>query len=186
MTVLKRNTLRRKHRERGFTLLEMVTVLAISIIVSVISVMSLIPMLKAQRVTNAYNTVLEALRQARDNAVSQRTSYSVSFVSGSPSSITVTPTLSTFQGAQRHNGITVYRPTSPSMCKATFPSVGPDKYGTGVAPVDFGYTANGGTGGQTTFYFCPDGSAQDSEGGAGNCAGSWDGEWFTSGVPGNF
>lgn len=183
MTVLKRNTLRRKHRERGFTLLEMVTVLAISIIVSVISVMSLIPMLKAQRVTNAYNTVLSALRQARDNAVSQRTSYSVSFVSGSPSSITVTPTLSTFQGAQN---TTVYNLPSDITfnVQSNFPSVGPDKYGTGVAPVDFGYTANGGTGGQTTFYFCPDGSAQDSEGGAGNCQGSWDGGVVYLGRPG--
>jgi len=35
--------------------------------------------MKQQRITNAYNTTLGAMRQARDNAVSQRTSYSVTF-----------------------------------------------------------------------------------------------------------
>ncbi len=175
MTNLARNALRRKHREGGFSLLEMVTVLAISIIISVVSVMSTIPMLKQGRVTNAYNTTLSALRQARDNAIAQRTSYSVTLVNGTSSStITVTPTLSTFQGAQN---TTVYQLPSDMKFSAQtgLPAIGPDGYGTGVTAVDFGYTANGGSGGQSTIYFCPDGSAQDAEGGAGNCAGSSDG-----------
>ncbi len=54
-------------------------VLAISIIVSVVSVMSLVPAMQQYRLSNAYNTTLAAMRQARDNAVSQRTSYSVTF-----------------------------------------------------------------------------------------------------------
>lgn len=183
MTSLKRNTPSRKHRESGFTLLEMVVVLAISIIVSVISMMSLIPMLKAQRVTNAYNLTLSALRQARDNAVSQRTSYSVTFAAGTTNTITVTPTLTTFQGAQNTQ---VYKlPSDITFNVQTgFPAIGPDKYGTGLYAIDFGYTANGGTGGQSTVYFCPDGSAQDSEGGAGNCQGSWDGGVVYLGRPG--
>jgi Tfp pilus assembly protein FimT len=175
MKSLKANRLRRRDRESGFSLLEMVTVLAISIIVSVVSVMSLIPMMKQQRITNAYNTTLSALRLARDNAIAQRTSYSVTFANGAPSStITVTPTLSTFQGAQN---TTVYNLPMDMSFKAQtgYPAVGPDGYGTGITAIDFGYTANGGSGGQTTFYFCPDGSAQDAEGGAGNCSGSWDG-----------
>jgi Tfp pilus assembly protein FimT len=174
MTSLERNALRRRHRERGFSLLEVVTVLAISIIVSVVSVISLIPMLKQGRVTNAYNTTLSALRQARDNAIAQRTSYSVTIANGASSTITVTPTLSTFQGAQN---TTVYKlPTDMTFNVQTgFPTTGPDGYGSGITAIDFGYTANGSTGGQTTIYFCPDGSAQDVEGGAGNCSGSWDG-----------
>lgn len=175
MSSLKINATRRKHQESGFTLLEMVTVLAISIVVSVVSVMSLIPMLKAQRVTNAYNTTLSAMRLARDNAISQRTSYSVTFASSSSSNtITVTPTLSTFQGAQNTQVYSL--PSDVTFNVQTgFPAIGPDKYGTGLYAIDFGYTANGGTGGQSTVYFCPDGSAQDAEGGAGNCSGSWDG-----------
>jgi Tfp pilus assembly protein FimT len=175
MTGHKAKRLRGRHREGGFTLLEMVTVLAISIIVSVVSVMSLIPMLKSQRVTNAYNTTLSAMRLARDNAVSQRTSYSVTFATGtSGSTITVTPTLTTFQGAQN---TTIYNlPSDITFNQQTgFPAVGPDGYGTGALAIDFGYTANGGTGGQSTVYFCPDGSAQDAEGGGGNCSGSWNG-----------
>lgn len=184
MPSLKNNALRRKHQESGFTLLEMVTVLAISIIVSVVSVISLIPMLKAQRVTNAYNTTLSAIRLARDNAISQRTSYSVTFANNSSSStITVTPTLSNFQGAQNTQVYTL--PTDITFnAQSGFPAVGPDKYGSGITAIDFGYTANGGTGGQTTVYFCPDGSAQDAEGGAGNCLGSWDGGVVYLGRPG--
>jgi len=175
MTSLGRNALRRKHREDGFSLLEVMMVLAISIVVSAVSVISLIPMLRQGRVSSAYNTTLSALRQARDNAIAQRTSYSVTLASSSSSStITVTPTLSTFQGAQN---TTVYNLPSDMKFNAQtgLPATGPDSYGSGITAIDFGYTANGGTGGQTTIYFCPDGSAQDAEGGAGNCSGSLDG-----------
>jgi hypothetical protein len=127
-------------------------------------------------VTNAYNTTLAAMRQARDNAVAQRTSYSVTFSSAAiPNTITVTPTLVGFQGDQN---TTVYQlPTditfnAQPLLASTPP---PDSYGSGLLAIDFGYTANGGTGGASTIYFCPDGSAQDAEGGAGNCQGSWDG-----------
>jgi len=59
-----------------------------------------------------------------------------------------------------------------------FPSPGPDNYGTGAAAIDFGYTANSSSGGATTIYFCPDGSAQNDS--TGQCAGSW----MAGGVPG--
>lgn len=184
MPSLKTNALRRQHRQSGFTLLEMVVVLAISMVVSVVSVMSLIPMLKAQRVTNAYNTTLSAMRLARDNAISQRTSYSVTFASSSTSNtITVNPTLANFQGEQNTQVYTLPNDITFNV-QTGFPAVGPDKYGTGLYAIDFGYTANGGTGGQSTVYFCPDGSAQDAEGGAGSCSGSWDGGVVYLGRPG--
>jgi Tfp pilus assembly protein FimT len=170
-----------RHEASGFSLIEMVSVLAISIVVSVISVMSLIPMLKQQRVSNAYNITLAALRQARDNAVSQRTSYSVTFSNAAtPNTIVVAPVLPTggvtFTGDQ--TSVTYKLPTDVTFVQQSgYPNPGPDGFGSGLNPIDFGYTANGaGTqGGATTIYFCPDGSAQDSEGGAGNCLGSWDG-----------
>jgi prepilin-type N-terminal cleavage/methylation domain-containing protein len=180
MKSLETKTRRREQRARGFTLIEMAVVLAISLIVTVISVMSLIPMMKQQRVVNAYNTTLSAMRQARDNAVSQRTSYSVTFSNSvTPNTITVAPVLATggvtFQGSQ--SSVTYQLPTDVSFITQTgYPSPGPDNYGTGGNAIDFGYTANGtGSGGAKTIYFCPDGSAQDAEGGAGNCLGSWDG-----------
>lgn len=182
MRSLKQNESRRRHRERGYSLLEMMSVVAILIVMTVVSFMSMVPVLKQQRITNAYNTTLGAMRQARDNAVSQRTSYSVTFSNTvSPNTITVAPVLpagvtTSFQGDQ--NSVTYQLPSdvtfSTASALASVPA--PDSYGSAANAIDFGYTANGaGTGGQTTFYFCPDGSAQDAEGGAGNCLGSWDG-----------
>jgi prepilin-type N-terminal cleavage/methylation domain-containing protein len=180
MRSLRTNRVHRRHRASGFSLLEMMTVVAISLIVTVGSVMALVPVLNQTRVTNAYNTTLSALRQARDNAVSQRTSYSVTFSNSvTPNTVTVAPVLPTgataFQGDlpsttyQLPNGVTFY---AASAIASTTP---PDSFGTGANAIDLGYTANGvGTGGQTVIYFCPDGSAQDAEGGAGNCLGSWD------------
>jgi prepilin-type N-terminal cleavage/methylation domain-containing protein len=173
---LKQNTIRRRHRESGFSLIEMLSVVAIIIVLASITFISMVPVLKQQRVTNGYNTTLSALRLARDSAVSQRTSYSVTFsTTAVPNTITVTPTLSTFQGAQ--NTVVYKLPFDvvfdvESAYASTPP---PDGYGAGLVAVDLGYTANGGTGNSKTLYFCPDGSSQDAEGGGGNCAGSWDG-----------
>src|ERR1700704_1801012 len=94
---------RRRHRASGFSLIEMMSVVAIIIILASISFISFVPVMKQQRVVNAYNTTLSAMRQARDNAVSQRTSYSVTFATTtSPvtNTITVAPMVTGFQGAQ--------------------------------------------------------------------------------------
>ena len=169
---------RGSHQARGFSLLEMVIVIALIIVLASISFISMVPVMKQQRVTNAYNTTLAAMRQARDNAIAQRTSYSVTFSSAAtPSTITVGPTLASgFQGQQ---GTVIFQlPTDVSFLAAgpVSSTPTPDGYGTGSNAIDFGYTANGvGTGGQTVVYFCPDGSAQDAENGSGNCAGSADG-----------
>lgn len=166
----------RGHRASGFSLIEMVSVLAIIIILATISVISLIPALKQQRVTNAYNTTLSAIRLARDNAVSQRTSYSVTFSTATtPNTITVAPTFAGFQGAQTTQIYQLPNDVSFDAEPSLASTPPPDSYGTGLLAIDFGYTANGGTGGVRTIYFCPDGSSQDAEGGGGNCLGSWDG-----------
>jgi len=173
----KTNVAEFRHRAAGFSLLEMMVVALIILIVAKMSFMSLIPALKQQRVNNAYNTTLGAMRQARDNAVSQRTSYSVTFnITGSSGSITVAPTLSGFQGDQ--STVTYKLPTDVTFDAeppvATTPT--PDGFGSGSTAIDFGYTASGsGSGGQTTIYFCPDGSSQNAVGGAGQCLGNWSG-----------
>jgi Tfp pilus assembly protein FimT len=169
------NTRYRKHEAAGFSLLEMAIVMGIMMIMAAVSFLSLQPVLKAQRVTNAYNTALSALRMARDNAVAQRTSYHLQFIKTTTSStITVSPTLATFQGAQ--NTVTYALPTDVAFsAEYGIPTSGtPDGFGSGATSIDFGYTAQGtGTGGATDLYFCPDGSVQDATGGAGNCAGNW-------------
>src|ERR1039457_5250476 len=147
MRSLGTNSEHRESRARGFSLLEMVAVLAITMILASITFLSLRPVMNQQHVTNAYNTTLSAMRQARDNAVSQRTSYSVTFANAAtPNTIVVTPTLLGFVGDQ--NTVTYQLPTDVTFnVQLGFPTPGPDNYGTGTAAIDFGYTANGGAGG---------------------------------------
>jgi Tfp pilus assembly protein FimT len=121
----------------------MTMVVALTIVVSVISVISLMPILSAQHVVNAYNTTLSAMRQARDNAVSQRTSYSVTFQNATiPNTITVTPTLTGFQGDQ--NTTTYTLPTDVLFLaqSAVASTPAPDGFGSGANAIDFGYTAD--------------------------------------------
>src|SRR5262249_27646095 len=108
--------------------------------------------------------------------VAQRTSYVVTLdTSTTPHSVSVAPTFAGFQGAQ---GTTSYKlPTDVKFDVETGIPTGntktPDRFGTGNKPVDFAFTAQGtGLGGQNKIYFCPDGSAQDAVGGAGQCAGN--------------
>jgi prepilin-type N-terminal cleavage/methylation domain-containing protein len=175
---LKIKARRSRQRAGGFSLLEMMMVVAITIIVSLYAVLSLVPVMNQQRVNNAYNTTMAAMRLARDNAVSQRTSYSVTFSNSvTPNTIVVTPTL-VFANV---NGTNVDLPTATyqlppgvtflaqSQLASTPP---PDGYGAGTAPIDFGYAAPASTGGpgDKTIYFCPDGSAENNNS-AGNCSG---------------
>jgi prepilin-type N-terminal cleavage/methylation domain-containing protein len=164
-------------RQSGFSLLEMMMAVAILMIASAVTFMSLQPALRQQRVTNSYNTVLSALRQARDNAVAQRTSYSVTFdLSAVPHTVTVAPTFPGFQGALAPVTYSIpndvrfdNEPGIPNTNLTT-----PDRFGVGANPVDFGYTGQGvGLGGLRVIYFCPDGSAQDAVGGIGQCSGNW-------------
>lgn len=163
-------------RTSGFSLLEMVIVMAIILMMASVTFMSLQPVLKQQRVVNSYNIVLSAMRQARDNAVAQRTSYVVTFDNGaSPHTVTVAPTFAGFQGALK--AVTYQLPTDVHFSNEsgipTSNQFTPDGFGTGAAAIDFGYTGQGaGVGGQKLLYFCPDGSAQDAIGGAGQCSGN--------------
>jgi prepilin-type N-terminal cleavage/methylation domain-containing protein len=163
-------------RTSGFSLLEMAIVLALILIMASVSFISLQPMLRQQRVNNGYNTALSAMRLARDNSVAQRTSYSVTFDNSVvPNKVTVAPT---FPGPQGILSPVTY--TIPDdirfVAVSGIPTANtktPDSFGTGAKAIDFGYTGSGaGLGGQAIIYFCPDGSAQDAVGGAGQCAGN--------------
>ena len=73
MRSLKKNARYGRHGESGFSLIEMMMVAAIGIIATAITFLSMGPVMKQQRITNAYNTTLGALRQARDNSIAQST-----------------------------------------------------------------------------------------------------------------
>jgi Tfp pilus assembly protein FimT len=162
----------RQSRASGFSLLEIAVVLAIGLTVSVFAIISLVPVMNQQHVTNAYNTTLAALRLARDNAISQRTSYSVTFANGSvPNTIVVAPTNTAFQGSLPSATYQLPLDVTFQVQSALSSVTAPDGYGNGTAAIDFGYPAPATTVvGQTVAYFCPDGSSQNSTG-AGNCSG---------------
>ncbi|HKM85416.1 MAG TPA: prepilin-type N-terminal cleavage/methylation domain-containing protein [Terriglobales bacterium] len=194
MRSLETNAGHRKHRASGFSLLEMMIVVAITVTLAVVSVLTLVPLLQAQHVTNAYNATLGALRQARDNAVSQRTSYSVTFakaVSPSPyATITVAWAPAAGETCLGSNPpcyvpatVTYQYPTDVTFLVPPSGTSAPDSYGTGANAIDFGYTAASSTGGAAAIYFCPDGSAQTSNLCAG--AGNWDGGVVYLGRSGN-
>jgi len=155
-----------RQRMRGFSMLEMMVVLGIIIIVTGMSMMSLQPALKSQRVTNAYNTTLMAMRQARDNAVAQRQTYFVTFTHNAvpPDTVTITQgatgsVISTFQlpldlSFQTLTGI-------PTAAGTT-----PDGFGKGATAIDFDQNVASGT--QNLIYFMPDGSGQDVNGNINN------------------
>jgi len=182
----------RKHRTNGFSLIEMIIVLAILMIMTGVSVVSLMPALQQQHVTNAYNTTMAAMRLARDNAVAQQTSYEVDFANfvapNTPATITVKPTLvgaATFQGEQK---TTTYQlpPDVRFDAEPGLPAAAPDGYGAGTLAIDFGYKASGaGGGGATTIYFCPDGSAQAPSAVVGTCTTNWSGGVVYLALPGN-
>src|SRR5262245_39933632 len=78
-------------RMHGYSLLEMMIVVAIMLTAAAIAFISLQPALRQERVTSAYNTTLTTMRRAREIAIGQRRTYILTFNAGTPSSMTITP-----------------------------------------------------------------------------------------------
>jgi len=145
----------RRRRIRGFTLIEMMVVVAISFIASAMYFMSIQPALRQTRVANAYNTVLATMRRARETAIAERRIYIVTFVA--PRTITIT---------QAATGIVTNTFTLPTDVSfdaepgiPNTPATTPDRFGTGGTAIDFDQGVP--LGAKNMIYFQPDGSAQD-------------------------
>jgi len=150
----------------GFSLLEMMIVLAIGMTLAGITTIAFVPVMKSQHTTTAYNDTLTTLRRARDQACGDMRIYVVSFTT--PGTITVTqnttsgPTLIT---TVLPSDITFHVepgvPVSPTAAPMT-----PDGLGSAAYAIDFDQGIP--PGGDTTIYFYPDGTAQDSSGNINN------------------
>jgi prepilin-type N-terminal cleavage/methylation domain-containing protein len=154
-----------QRKMRGFSLLEMMAVISIGLIVAVMSMVTLQPTLKATRETNAYNTTLMAMRQARDIAVAQRQVYYVTFTHNTipPDQVTVT------QGATGVVTTTFNLPNDVAFQVQTgLPGAGktPDSFGSGGLAIDFDQGVAGGA--KNMVYFYPDGTSEDVNGNMNN------------------
>jgi prepilin-type N-terminal cleavage/methylation domain-containing protein len=158
---------------KGFSLLEMMIVVAIGFTIAGITAIAYVPVMKSQHVTEAYNTTLTTLRRAHDQAQNDMRIYLVQF--STPGTITVsqtnpaggnvgcvipasgsvllTATLPPDVTFQVESGVPTSNTTAPTT---------PDTFGTAGYAIDFdqGYNA-----GYTYICFNPNGTASD---GAGN------------------
>jgi prepilin-type N-terminal cleavage/methylation domain-containing protein len=156
----------RRHGERGFSLLEMVMVVAIILVLIAISAIAIGPMTRQQHVTTAYNDVLMTLRRAHDQAAADMRVYVVSIAA--PGTITVTqntltgPVLIT---TVLPSDITFHVETGVPTSPVTAPTT-PDGFGTASAAIDFDQGVAGSV--PTVIKFLPDGSAADGLGNTNN------------------
>jgi len=155
-------------KTRGFSLVELLIVIALILVVTAFSIMAIQPSLKQGHVTQAYNTTLMAMRQGRDTAVAQRQIYFVTFSNAvQPNTITIT------QGSTGTVTNTYFLPTDVNFdaepgiptAQAGFPAT-PDGFGVGGTAIDFDQNIAGGV--KNVIYFYPDGSAEDAAGSVNN------------------
>lgn len=150
----------------GWSLIEVMTVLAIMLIVASISQIAFQPVLKQQRINTSYNDVLTALRHVHDQAAADMRVYVVSLAT--PGTITVTQ--NTLSGPVLFTttlppDVTFHLepglPSSPIVAPTT-----PDGFGSAGFAIDFNQGI--GPGGGATIYFQPDGTATDINGNINN------------------
>jgi prepilin-type N-terminal cleavage/methylation domain-containing protein len=157
-------------KQRGFSLLELMIVISISLILGGVTYMGMKPLLAQSHVNSAYETTLMALRNTRNLAITQQHEYYVNFNPGGFPAGTIQvqyqgPSVNgVLPAVQQVITYTIPTDTSFAVPGVTgFPtgaSNTPDGFGTGVNPIDFGQ----GGGSLNYLVFMPDGSSQDSLG----------------------
>ena len=156
-------------KQRGFSLLEMLTVVSIGLIIGGMTFITMMPMLNRNHIDSAYDTTLMVLRDTRHLAITQGHEYIVTFNAGA-GSMTVQyqppPAVGTsiYPPLQLVNTYAI--PTDTSFAtQSGFPTGQSNTPSDGLEgspiAVDFGYTPVGGTGGSNLIVFMPDGSARD-------------------------
>lgn len=154
-------------KQRGFSLLELMIVVAIGFTLAGITTIAYMDTLKGQHMTTAYNSTLGTLRRTRDQAAADMRIYVVQFTT--PRTITVTqagPGATSCQvppsGALL---LTTVLPTDVSFMiepgsptSSTVAPTTPDGFGSGSVAIDFDEPNTPGT---TSICFNPDGTATD-------------------------
>ncbi|MGB8583265.1 MAG: prepilin-type N-terminal cleavage/methylation domain-containing protein [Candidatus Sulfotelmatobacter sp.] len=150
-------------KNTGFSLLELMLTVSISLILAGVSFIAFRPVLNQAHINSAYDTTLMALRNTRNLAITQSHEYYVNFnPAGFPAgTIQVEYQPGPVGGiAQPIQQVITYSiPSDVSFAvQAGFPAVAPDGFGAGINAIDFGQ----GLAGEPLNYviFMPDGSSQ--------------------------
>ena len=156
-------------KQRGFSLLEMLTVVSIGLIIGGMTFITMMPILNRNHIDSAYDTTLMVLRNTRHLAITQGHEYVVTFSAGT-GTITVqyqpppAAGSTTYPPLQLVNTYAIPTDTSFAL-QSGFPTGKSNTPSDGLEAtplaVDFGYTPVGGAGGSNVIAFMPDGSARD-------------------------
>jgi len=155
------------NRQRGFSLLEMMIVVAIGLTMASITFVAMMPMFNRNHVDLAYETTLGVLRNTRHLAITQSHQYYVNFNPGGFPAGTIQVTYQPpavggiLPAVQQVATYSLPKDTSFSVM-AGFPTTAPDAFGTGIAPIDFGQGL--GAGSLNYVSFGPDGASRDNLG----------------------
>jgi len=188
MVMRMRNHERRSRMQRrslsmlGFSIIEMMMVVAILLVVSAFAVFNTQSAVNDARVNGAYNTAFMQLRLARERSIEERKRYIVTF--GQPAIAGAATPL----GAPTAKSVQLFRwdagtPSTAVVQISTIdlpsdvdfqaiggvpvaPAAVPDGFGAGVVSIDFDQGV--GPGGGNLVMFMPDGSARDLLGNSNN------------------
>jgi prepilin-type N-terminal cleavage/methylation domain-containing protein len=156
-------------KQNGFSLLEMIIAISVSLILAGAVTVTMQTTFKQQLVNDAYNNTLTTLRKARDQAAADMRVYVVTFAAptaGNGGTITVTqntPAGAVLFTTNLPPQVTFHVEPGVPNTAATVP----DGFGTATSVFDFDQAPSG-AGGGTVIYFQPDGSAQDAAGNVNN------------------
>lgn len=154
-------------KQNGFSLLELMITISLSLILAGMTYITLLPTLKRAHLESAYSTSLMALRNTRNLAITQSHEYYVVFNPGGfaagtilvqyqpPAAAGIVPPL--------QQVITYSVPVDITFAvRPGFPAIAPDGFGTGATAIDFGQNLGAGT--LNYVVFMPDGSSRDNLG----------------------
>jgi prepilin-type N-terminal cleavage/methylation domain-containing protein len=155
-------------KQRGFSLLELMIAISISLILGGITYMGLRPLLYQSHVNSAFETSMMALRNTRNLSITQSHEYLVTFnPAGFPAGTILIqyqpPAVGALAAPPLQQVITYTIPADCSFAVQGFPAATPDGFGTGAVALDFESTP-GVVLIPATVVFMPDGSARDNLG----------------------
>jgi prepilin-type N-terminal cleavage/methylation domain-containing protein len=133
------------NQARGFSMIEMVVVIAVALVVTSIAIIQVQPALLQIHANTARDEVQSALRQARELAISDRRNVQVEFLVNPPANTPGSYVRLTRKGGGFGPDIVILTmPIQNSVIYTTFNAVPdtPDGYGK-AAPIYFGGLANG-------------------------------------------